>query len=434
MPLLFVLLRKISAMNSNTETTKKTSTMMDSLFFSHRLRLSMDIFSMMMPKNEPLDLSDVESYFDGSGSPASDLSYESPFDYQDPECFSPQNLPYPMHAGSQSVDFDYQDFNQTKNTMDFKIKQKTECSVDFSTLFTMESNMGYQYNYRDESNLSNWSNRQTNMPELSHYQPSQDQSQHYHQTTGDTQYQTLFQQQSYMGMLSEEKENEMANIFQMDHTKSNRDLHQQVLYDLLKQQDANFGHQTDNFSNLSIPSPQSPSSNYDPIVPSPQPYMERENDFGGIREKYGDGNGMECMDAEMLIKTFKTIADFVDNDSAKTNCTRQKEDLPPTKPKRKRSRQRGSNGGAGKPRLFNFLREILEDPVNYSCIEWVNKSSGLFKFLDSAEVARLWGYRKNKPMMKYENFARSLRTYIAKGILTKPRNKLVYCFAKPLPA
>lgn len=93
MPLLFVLLRKISAMNSNTETTKKTSTMMDSLFFSHRLRLSMDIFSMMMPKNEPLDLSDVESYFDGSGSPASDLSYESPFDYQDPECFSPQNLP-----------------------------------------------------------------------------------------------------------------------------------------------------------------------------------------------------------------------------------------------------------------------------------------------------------------------------------------------------
>ena len=86
---------------------------------------------------------------------------------------------------------------------------------------------------------------------------------------------------------------------------------------------------------------------------------------------------------------------------------------------------------SGKPRLYRFLKDILNDPKQFPCIEWVNRSTGTFKFLDSSEVARLWGFRKNKPAMKYENFARSLRTYIAKGILKKPRNKLVYCFAQP---
>lgn len=81
-----------------------------------------------------------------------------------------------------------------------------------------------------------------------------------------------------------------------------------------------------------------------------------------------------------------------------------------------------------KPRLYNFLLELLRDPESYPCIEWVDEAQGVFKFLDSAKIAGLWGHRKNKPNMKYENFARSLRTYIAKGILTKPRNKLVYQF------
>ena len=83
---------------------------------------------------------------------------------------------------------------------------------------------------------------------------------------------------------------------------------------------------------------------------------------------------------------------------------------------------------SNKPRLYNFLIELLQDTDRYTCIEWVDKSNGIFKFVESAEVARLWGLRKNKPNMKYENFARSLRTYISKGILTKPRNKLVYKF------
>lgn len=84
---------------------------------------------------------------------------------------------------------------------------------------------------------------------------------------------------------------------------------------------------------------------------------------------------------------------------------------------------------SSKPRLYNFLLELLNDR-NSRCIEWLDKELGTFKFIHSAEVAHLWGLRKNKPNMKYENFARSLRTYISKGILMKPRNKLVYQFTQ----
>ena len=86
---------------------------------------------------------------------------------------------------------------------------------------------------------------------------------------------------------------------------------------------------------------------------------------------------------------------------------------------------------SGRPRLCQFLLELLDEPDKYAyMIDWLDKDKGIFKFINSGEVARLWGRRRNKPCMKYENFARSLRTYIAKGILLKPRSKLVYQFAK----
>ena len=86
---------------------------------------------------------------------------------------------------------------------------------------------------------------------------------------------------------------------------------------------------------------------------------------------------------------------------------------------------------SGRPRLCQYLLELLQQPDKYSyMIDWIDKEKGVFKFINSSEVARMWGRRRNKPSMKYENFARSLRTYIAKGILIKPRSKLVYQFAK----
>lgn len=102
----------------------------------------------------------------------------------------------------------------------------------------------------------------------------------------------------------------------------------------------------------------------------------------------------------------------------------------PTATVKKVVRKCKSSFKSGRPRLCQFLLELLSNPEKYShLIEWVDKERGVFKFLNSSRVAQEWGERRNKPRMKYENFARSLRTYIAKGILTKPRSKLVYKFA-----
>ena len=92
------------------------------------------------------------------------------------------------------------------------------------------------------------------------------------------------------------------------------------------------------------------------------------------------------------------------------------------------------SSGKKKPRLYDFLMEVLDDSSKYGDqIHWLNKKDKTFKIIDSAFVARTWGCRKNKPSMKYENFARSLRTYVTKGVLVKPKNKLVYQFTgKPL--
>lgn len=85
-----------------------------------------------------------------------------------------------------------------------------------------------------------------------------------------------------------------------------------------------------------------------------------------------------------------------------------------------------------KPRLCQFLVDLLNNPErNPSMMEWIDETDGIFKFTNSAGVARIWGLRRHKPDMKFENFARSLRTYIAKGELRKFRSKLVYGFTRP---
>lgn len=60
--------------------------------------------------------------------------------------------------------------------------------------------------------------------------------------------------------------------------------------------------------------------------------------------------------------------------------------------------------------------------------------SGIFKIEDSAQVARLWGIRKNRPAMNYDKLSRSIRQYYKKGIIRKPdiSQRLVYQFVHPV--
>lgn len=84
--------------------------------------------------------------------------------------------------------------------------------------------------------------------------------------------------------------------------------------------------------------------------------------------------------------------------------------------------------------MWQFLKELLEDPDNYhGCIKWTDRSRGIFKIEDSSRVARLWGRRKNRPAMNYDKLSRSVRQYYKKGIIKKTEHskRLVYQFCPP---
>lgn len=91
---------------------------------------------------------------------------------------------------------------------------------------------------------------------------------------------------------------------------------------------------------------------------------------------------------------------------------------------------------SGQPiHLWQFLRELLLKPHSYGrFIRWLNKEKGIFKIEDSAQVARLWGIRKNRPAMNYDKLSRSIRQYYKKGIIRKPdiSQRLVYQFVHPI--
>ncbi|TGZ65995.1 hypothetical protein CRM22_005586 [Opisthorchis felineus] len=61
-------------------------------------------------------------------------------------------------------------------------------------------------------------------------------------------------------------------------------------------------------------------------------------------------------------------------------------------------------------RLSQFLRHLLNNSdYNPDLICWVDKTRNMFKLVNSAAVARLWGAHKQKPNMNYETMGRAMR-------------------------
>nr|XP_048274478.1 transcription factor Spi-C isoform X1 [Myodes glareolus]XP_048274479.1 transcription factor Spi-C isoform X1 [Myodes glareolus]XP_048274481.1 transcription factor Spi-C isoform X1 [Myodes glareolus]XP_048274482.1 transcription factor Spi-C isoform X1 [Myodes glareolus]XP_048274483.1 transcription factor Spi-C isoform X1 [Myodes glareolus]XP_048274484.1 transcription factor Spi-C isoform X1 [Myodes glareolus] len=92
-------------------------------------------------------------------------------------------------------------------------------------------------------------------------------------------------------------------------------------------------------------------------------------------------------------------------------------------------------GGKGrrKLRLFEYLFESLCDSEMASCIQWVDKTKGVFQFIskNKEKLAELWGKRKgNRKPMTYQKMARALRNYARTGEITKIRRKLTYQFSE----
>ncbi|XP_021030818.1 transcription factor Spi-C [Mus caroli] len=92
-------------------------------------------------------------------------------------------------------------------------------------------------------------------------------------------------------------------------------------------------------------------------------------------------------------------------------------------------------GGRGrrKLRLFEYLFESLCNSEMVSCIQWVDKTRGIFQFISKNKetLAELWGKRKgNRKPMTYQKMARALRNYARTGEIIKIRRKLTYQFSE----
>jgi len=73
--------------------------------------------------------------------------------------------------------------------------------------------------------------------------------------------------------------------------------------------------------------------------------------------------------------------------------------------------------------LWQFLLETLSNPNYNPCyIEWLDRAQGIFRFVESQKVARLWGIRRRRANMSYEYLSRAMRS-----LHLLPRNYL------PLP-
>nr|CAH7744677.1 unnamed protein product [Callosobruchus chinensis] len=82
----------------------------------------------------------------------------------------------------------------------------------------------------------------------------------------------------------------------------------------------------------------------------------------------------------------------------------------------------------GQIQLWQFLLELLTSREYHNIIQWIG-NEGEFRLNHPELVARLWGERKNKPMMNYEKLSRALRYYYDGDMISKVHGKrFVYKF------
>ena len=71
----------------------------------------------------------------------------------------------------------------------------------------------------------------------------------------------------------------------------------------------------------------------------------------------------------------------------------------------KSSREKYTYIYMGKAKITQWLLEVLRSPEhNPSVMRWEDEERGVFRMVDHAELARMWGIAKNNPDMDYHNF------------------------------
>lgn len=92
--------------------------------------------------------------------------------------------------------------------------------------------------------------------------------------------------------------------------------------------------------------------------------------------------------------------------------------------------KRKNKNGQRSSRLWEFIRDLLLDPKTCpSLLKWENAEEGVFRFVQSDQVAKLWGKRKCNPRMTYEKLSRAMRYYYKNKVFQSVTGRrLVYKF------
>ncbi|EEB10740.1 epithelium specific ets factor 3, ese3, putative [Pediculus humanus corporis] len=97
---------------------------------------------------------------------------------------------------------------------------------------------------------------------------------------------------------------------------------------------------------------------------------------------------------------------------------------PPGRPPGMKGKKEKAEKKSG--RLWEFIRDLLLDPKHCpSVICWENHDDGVFRFVKSEKVAKIWGDRKGNEKMNYEKLSRAMRSKVLQPVLGR---RLVYKF------
>ncbi|XP_071452744.1 ETS homologous factor-like [Hetaerina americana] len=115
----------------------------------------------------------------------------------------------------------------------------------------------------------------------------------------------------------------------------------------------------------------------------------------------------------------------------KTKVKKKGVGRPPRDPKETANRTRTRRKSGQKcGRLWEFIRDLLKNQKYCpGDICWVDHDQGMFRFVQSERVAKLWGEIKKNPKMNYEKLSRAMRYYYkSKVLLPVLGRRLVYRF------
>ncbi|XP_060066285.1 GA-binding protein alpha chain-like [Ylistrum balloti] len=84
--------------------------------------------------------------------------------------------------------------------------------------------------------------------------------------------------------------------------------------------------------------------------------------------------------------------------------------------------------GAKNILLWKFLLDELAD-AHQKHIRWISCKEGTFRFVDTAEISKMWGAKKRKNDMNFEKLSRGIRHYYKSGFMRREDGtRLVYKF------